>query len=52
MGGVCDVAYVDRTKMDVEVGEGVEYMSIGHVFITSPIGTIQSAIFDFILRGF
>ncbi len=38
--------------MDFEVGEGGEYMAIGHVFITPPMGIIQSAIFDLILREY
>jgi hypothetical protein len=39
MVGVCDVVIVDRTKMDVVVGERGEY-----VFITTQMSTIQFAI--------
>jgi hypothetical protein len=38
--------------LDVEVGKRGEYMATGHVFIIPPMSTIQSAVFDFNLRGY
>jgi hypothetical protein len=38
--------------MDAVVGERGKCMAKGHVFITAPMSTIQSAILYFILRGY
>jgi hypothetical protein len=38
--------------MDAVVGERGKYMAKGHVFITSPLSIIQSAILCYIMRGY
>ncbi len=38
--------------MDAVVGERGEYMAKGHVFITSPLSIIQSAILCYNMRGY